>query len=221
MSMPTLRRWIGGGIRANVVAIALFAHLAILIALLLPRLPTPEPDGVAIELVQSNGGTSEMQAAAEPVAGPAPPTEPSPAEPTPPTLTPPEPAPAIAEAAPPPPQPEPMPRRAYTAEANTIVRDDSASVTTRGDDTLQPQMTGHRNASPLYPPEAERRRMEGEVRVLIRVSRDGIPAAVEVVSSSGIPMLDRAAVETLQTWRFAPARPAAYPFNIRFVLGQR
>lgn len=206
MSMPTLRRWMGDGIRANVVALALFAHLAVLIALLLPHLPTPEPDSVAIELVQSSGGASEMQAAADPGSAP---TTPTPAEALPEPLLPPE------------PEPERIQRPVYAAEANAIIRDNVSNVTTTGDGTLPPQLNGHRNASPAYPPEAERRRLEGEVRLLIRVSRDGIPAAVEVVTSSGVPILDRAAIETLQTWRFPPARAAAYPFNIRFVLGQR
>lgn len=211
MSMPTLRRWMGDGVRANGVALALFAHLAVLMALLLPHVPTSEPDSVTFELVQSSGGASEMQAAAEPESAPALST---PARSTP-TNAPPEPSLA------PEPEPERIQRPLYAAQANAIIRDTVSNVTTTGDGTLPSQLTGHRNASPAYPPEAERRRLEGEVRLLIRVSRDGIPAAVEVVSSSGVPMLDKAAIETLQTWRFPPAPAAAYPFNIRFVLGQR
>ena len=203
MSMPTLRRWMGDGVHANAVALAVFIHVAVLISLLLPRFPVPEPEGVAIELVQSGDGASALQTPAE---ASSPSAVPTPAEP--------KPQPSEPEA-------EHIQRPVYAAQANRIIRDDSASVTTSGEDGLPPQLTGQRNASPTYPPEAERRRLEGEVRLLIRVDRAGIPAAVEVVASSGVPMLDNAAVETMQTWRFAPARAANYPFNIRFVLGQR
>ena len=224
MSMPTLRRLSRGGIGVNTVALAAFLHVAVLIAFLLPRAPKPEPDGVAIELVQSDADAPMLQlAAATPAATPE--TTPAPPQPIPePTSNLPPPAPEPVTTAEPikfaEPEPEPAIRRVYGATANIITRDQVSSVTTTGDTTLPPQLAGYRNQPPQYPAEAERRRLEGEVRVLIRVRSDGVPAAVELVGSSGIPMLDRAAVDTLLTWRFAPGRVAAsFPFNIRFVLG--
>ncbi len=246
MSLPTLRRFSSRGIGVNTVAVAAFVHITLLIALLLPRAPVPEPDGVAIELVESEGPapmpmaatTPAQEASVDPPASPPPPetAAPTPDPPTPDTPTPDPPTPAPpppepAETVPPQPEPtlvsEPVPepepiRRTYAATANTIIRDEESSVTTTGEASLPPQLAGYRNQPPRYPAEAERRRLEGEVRVLIRVRTDGVPAAVELVGSSGSPMLDRAAIDTLLTWRFAPTRvAAAFPFNIRFVLGQR
>ena len=225
MSLPTLRRWVDRGVGPNLIALAIFLHVAVMAVLLVPRPAEPELDGIAVELVASDG-----MIAATPVAdanppvpdAPPPPPEPPPPETPPPPMPAPELRPELAPALALEPATAPVIRRVYAGAANTIIRDAPSSVTTSGDDTLPPQAAGHRNAPPHYPPEAERRRLEGLVGVVIRVTREGTPSAVEVVSSSGIPMLDRAAVEALLTWRFAPARAgvaASYPFNIRFVLG--
>ena len=215
MSLPTLRRVQDRGISPNMVAFATFIHIAVLVAVMMPHIPVLEPEGVAIELVQSDGAVSSPRSATEHAASGPPPT-PEPPTPEPPTpVTRPGPAPM------PEPADEPIIRRTYAATANLIVRDEASSVTTTGDDRLPPPLAGHRNQSPAYPAEAERRRLEGEVHVLIRVRPDGSTAAVDLAGSSGIPMLDRAAIDTLLTWRFAPGRVAAsYPFNIRFVLGE-
>ena len=58
---------------------------------------------------------------------------------------------------------------------------------------------------------ARRRGIEGEVLVRVAVGLDGGAKRVEVVRSSGSPLLDQAAVEGLERWRFEPARAAGQP----------
>lgn len=58
---------------------------------------------------------------------------------------------------------------------------------------------------PRYPARALRRGQSGEVLLRIHVDARGMPARVEVVSSSGSTDLDRAARDAVRRWRFRPA----------------
>lgn len=59
---------------------------------------------------------------------------------------------------------------------------------------------------PAYPPAAEHKGIEGKVILRVKVGIDGSPLEVKIISSSGNPMLDRAAVNTVTgSWRFKPA----------------
>ena len=59
--------------------------------------------------------------------------------------------------------------------------------------------------SPDYPARALRRRESGEVLLRIEVDPRGVPASVEVASTSGSRDLDRAAARAARRWRFRPA----------------
>jgi protein TonB len=59
---------------------------------------------------------------------------------------------------------------------------------------------------PIYPPQARRERQEGIVLLAVLVSERGTPTDVNVVNSSGYPLLDRAAMDTVRRWQFVPAR---------------
>jgi protein TonB len=48
--------------------------------------------------------------------------------------------------------------------------------------------------------------VEGTVTLRVLVTRDGLPARVSVEKTSGSGDLDNAALETVRTWRFTPAR---------------
>jgi protein TonB len=66
-----------------------------------------------------------------------------------------------------------------------------------------------RNPAPRYPPAARQNGVQGTVTLRVLVTRDGFPARVEVDRSSGSAHLDNAALDTVKTWRFTPARRGA------------
>jgi protein TonB len=66
---------------------------------------------------------------------------------------------------------------------------------------------GYRSAPPPpYPAEARRRRQEGVVLLAVAVNERGTALSVDVKASSGHPLLDRAAIDTVSQWQFLPAR---------------
>jgi protein TonB len=76
---------------------------------------------------------------------------------------------------------------------------------------------GHR-VDPVWPIEARRARMQGTVVLAVTISPEGVPAAVDVLRSSGHFMLDRAAQEALWQWRFDPARRGGVPVEERIAI---
>jgi len=62
------------------------------------------------------------------------------------------------------------------------------------------------NPQPSYPLSARRRGIEGKVLLRAEVSPDGVSNRIEVKKSSGWEMLDQAALQAVQNWRFVPAR---------------
>ncbi|MBI2308139.1 MAG: energy transducer TonB [Rhodocyclales bacterium] len=102
-------------------------------------------------------------------------------------------APAFAVA----PQPEPVAAPPVPAPAPAPA---PAVVAARFDaDYLQ-------NPRPTYPPLSRRQGEEGKVVLRVRVSRDGLPLAVDIKQSSGFARLDDAARSAVERWRFVPAR---------------
>lgn len=59
---------------------------------------------------------------------------------------------------------------------------------------------------PHYPDRARREGKEGRVLLRVLVDEEGKTKAIEVNTSSGHDMLDRAATEAIKKWRFVPAR---------------
>jgi len=59
---------------------------------------------------------------------------------------------------------------------------------------------------PPYPEEARAQRLEGTVLLLVSVDTGGEVTGAEVMTGSGHPVLDRAALAAIRSWRFEPAR---------------
>lgn len=84
-----------------------------------------------------------------------------------------------------------------------------------------------RNPAPVYPLLAQERGWQGLVLLKVLVRPDGGPNRVVVFKSSGYKILDEAAVEAVQRWKFLPARAGRFSFAswvkipIRFVLRGR
>ena len=89
-----------------------------------------------------------------------------------------------------------------------------------------PDATWH-NQPPDFPREAQLRGEHGTVVVLIHVAPDGRASGVDMVESSGWPILDRAVLQAVQMWRFRPGRRDGVPvaselrFRVVFERGRR
>ncbi len=158
-------------------------------------------------------------------AEPAPPRRPPRALPAPTRPAPPQP-PQPATPAPPPPAAPPAP----TAAANPItlppvlapgepVRGPArpaldptpatAAAPTRSAPRVDANWSG--NTPPPYPAMARRMGDQGEVRLDVRVGADGTVAEIRLRKSSGSPLLDRTAIDTVRKWRFKPATVDGQP----------
>jgi protein TonB len=58
--------------------------------------------------------------------------------------------------------------------------------------------------APQYPPAAQAARIEGTVTLEAIIDAEGVVQNVKVIGS--VPLLDRAAVEAVQQWRYSPTR---------------
>jgi protein TonB len=80
------------------------------------------------------------------------------------------------------------------------------------------------NRKPTYPLDARRRGLQGLVVLRVFVSVQGTAQDVSVLTSSGHPILDDAAIAAVRTWRFEPATQGGVPESgsadvpIRFML---
>jgi protein TonB len=62
------------------------------------------------------------------------------------------------------------------------------------------------NPKPKYPGSATSRGWEGTVRLLVKVTPEGDSEEVTVQRSSGYDVLDEAAIEAVEKWKFIPAK---------------
>ena len=145
----------------------------------MPEPPPPDPAPPAAALAQP------------------PPPEPAPAEVALPQPQPPSVATAAAAPAPPlpPAQPPNEPQAGAAARSTCAAITATATRSSLPNPQVLPASVNARfhNKEPVYPAEAQRRAEQGAVVLLIHVSPDGLPAGVDVVSSSGYALLDRAA----------------------------
>ena len=75
-----------------------------------------------------------------------------------------------------------------------------------------------RNPPPRYPRAARQAGEQGTVTLRVLITREGLPARVDLDKSSGSAHLDNAALEAVKTWRFAPARRGAEPVESWWVV---
>jgi len=110
------------------------------------------------------------------------------------------PLPSAAESAPPP--------VAASAAANTASKAmaDNASFT-----EAKFNANYGSNPKPKYPNIAASRGWEGTVRLLVKVSAEGDSEEVTVQRSSGHDVLDEAAIEAVEKWKFIPAKRGETP----------
>ena len=71
-----------------------------------------------------------------------------------------------------------------------------------GGDIKPPERTVYK--APQYPPAAQSARIEGTVTLEAIIDAEGVVQNVKVLGS--VPLLDRAAIEAVQQWRYTPTR---------------
>ena len=74
------------------------------------------------------------------------------------------------------------------------------------------------NPPPAYPMVARRNGLQGRVLLNVEVLADGICGQINIHKSSGYAMLDNAALQTVRTWRFMPARQAGRAVDKWFMI---
>ncbi|WP_428492600.1 energy transducer TonB [Rhodopila sp.] len=186
--------------------------------------PAAQPPAVKPAAAQPPKPAIKPPDPAQEAAGPMVPRSPDVAAPKPAEAAPPKPAQAVpatakaAEATPRPAQPPPAARR--QAPVFDLAGTDSESNAVALGPNIVPASPDDRfrNRPPIYPPEAEIRGEHGTVLVMIHVSEDGLASSVDVAQSSGVEVLDRAAVDAVRKWRFRPAvrQGRAVPFDMPF-----
>lgn len=70
-----------------------------------------------------------------------------------------------------------------------------------------------RNPPPVYPRISRERGEEGRVVLRVEVLLSGKSGEIQIISSSGHPLLDEAAVKAIRTWQFRPATRLGYPVD--------
>lgn len=65
---------------------------------------------------------------------------------------------------------------------------------------------GLSNPAPRYPYRARRLGQEGRVVLHVKVNARGEAINIRLQKSSGFPLLDKSALETVENWRFSPAK---------------
>ena len=176
-----------------------------------PELPKPEPPKPATPAPKVVPAPLVTPHADETVLKPA---EPPPPQPAP---QPPQPASKLVKA-------EPVPPRPQEAPVFDLSGTDSESNAIAIGQGILPAIPDDRfrNKPPIYPIEAQIHDQHGSVVLLIHVSENGAAAGVDVQQSSGVDLLDQAAVAAVLKWHFRPAMedghavPFDYPFRFIF-----
>ncbi|MCX7101184.1 MAG: energy transducer TonB [Methylobacter sp.] len=112
----------------------------------------------------------------------------------------------------------PMPAMAESAPA-PVAASSAAKVSSKVTADTAPFTEANFNANygsnpkPKYPSIATSRGWEGTVYLLVQVSIEGLSESVTVQRSSGYESLDESAIETVEKWKFLPAKRGNTPVS--------
>lgn len=172
--------------------------------------PTPEPPAPVVQ--------SEPPAPAE-MSVPEPEPQPSLAQPTPASTPPPKPVAAAKRSENKKQSHETVPQKesaAPTAPRRSLFSQWADCLNSVGGAKARGSVARYRsNPPPLYPEEADRKKQEGKVLVSVQVEANGRPGSVTLISSSGFPLLDAAALEAVRKWTFYPQNVGGLPVASR------
>ncbi len=204
--------------------------------------PSPPPPPISVEIVLFDPAALAPAPAQLPATAPTvlqpppPPLAPRPAAVVA-SVPPPPPAPRlVVEAAPaplplliaaPPPRPRPvvaakprldpvpMPLAAKPPPAAAASAPQIAAITGNDAPADRAARPAAGNPPPRYPRVARRRGLQGRLVLRVSIGADGTAGRIEVIESSGHPVLDASALKAVAGWRFTPARQEGAPVTSR------
>ena len=100
-----------------------------------------------------------------------------------------------------------------------VPRQRQAAPSTPSEAGAAPQPRVLEEVKPDYPNRCRHRGEEGTVQLVVAIDQTGHPVQVSVATSSGHPLLDEAAIQAVQRWRFSPDNPGSTTVTIEFRLG--
>ena len=172
----------------------------------------PKPPQPAPAKSPSEPRSTEPVAVARKVLPDVPPTPPKPVEIT--TSAPPRPETPQPQRV----QKQPQPKREAEVTAHLVEASppSPASVNDEGAQVDEMPREAPNNPAPRYPAAALAARQQGRVLLRVRTTAAGTVETVTVEQSSGFPLLDQSALETVNNWRFVPARRGgvAVPYEV-------
>jgi protein TonB len=74
------------------------------------------------------------------------------------------------------------------------------------------------NPRPGYPSISRRMGEQGKVLLRVMVSEQGLPQQIEIKTSSGYERLDKAAITSVQRWRFVPGKRNGVPEAMWYIV---
>lgn len=90
--------------------------------------------------------------------------------------------------------------------SSPVAGNDAMTLVSGGGGQTEAKPDYLKNPAPVYPERARQMGQEGQVMLRVSVNANGLPEQVDILQSSGFPLLDAAAVKTLQQWKFRPAK---------------
>lgn len=130
-------------------------------------------------------------------------------------------APAPQPAGPAPVEPQPAPVSVTPATARPtpdLTMTSSVDLTYYSARELDVQPRALRRIEPDYPADADRQRLSGKVRLLLKVEADGRISDIEVVSASPPGLFEDAAKKAFQDARFSPAQKNGHPVRAQVLI---
>lgn len=101
-------------------------------------------------------------------------------------------------------------RTSYFPENRTeVVRDHIAETK-----AVQTRVKPAKAERPPYPRFAREQGWEGTVVLRVHVNRTGLVDAVQTRQTSGYPILDDSAIQSVKTWTFEPAKDGEFPIPV-------
>lgn len=89
-------------------------------------------------------------------------------------------------------------------------------TTTMAAPTTEARPAPQPNQKPIYPAEAKRLGQQGRVVVRVLIESDGRPSAAVIRESSGFPVLDQAALDSVKSWTYVPGKRNGVPEKMEF-----